>query len=742
MRQIVFFMLLTGACFGQSNNVTATKIRAEESLRVGTNASQKVTGFDTTMPGSPTDTKLPTSKCVFDWVTGGVILSGATAGGDLNGSFPSPTVDGLQGRPISGTAPSPGQVLTWSGSQWVPSPVEDQSSTNELQILSISGQNLSLSNGGGTVEIPAGADGNGVYSGSGTIPNGTIAALGTSGDDFYFSKPFVGDIQNFTGVVSSSTNYYGAGLNTAGDGYFSFVSNFSDGADVGSQYLVDPNGMTISTYDDGAELTNVFSLGPIGLRSQGGALKWINQGIHSTQSNNVGVHLLNETAAEAGQVEYSPPLRFLGSALRTSNGLSQTVDFRSYIVPANGVANPTGTYVTESSIAGGAYSRLTSLTSSGKLGIGTTTPAVNLHVIGGMRVQEGLAPDGDRYVQFGGSGFEYRDENGIGTFNMSDDGWINFETGAGRALNFSSTDGTFFSGGNVGIGTTTPEYKLDIQKDGDVFRAGTTDSYVVFNSGDSAAKFYGVSNGNGAWGIGSLDDIGPFDALTLLNRQPGKSLLLATTSALSGSDGNGGAIELTGGEGDGTGNGGSISFTGGAAGATGIGGAFGMSAGQGGAIGGSFSLQAGGGGQGGNFGMSAGQSFGSGQKGGGFFLTAGDSDTGDGGDFTLVAGGGGNGGGSITFKPGPGTLGNGSVRILDPMTNTTAIISTASLTGGGNAEFILPNQNSAIFNTVTSAGGAPGSTPVALGQTYIDTAAGKVYISVGTSSSADWKILN
>lgn len=37
---------------------------------------------------------------------------------------------------------------------------------------------------------------------------------------------------------------------------------------------------------------------------------------------------------------------------------------------------------------------------------------------------------------------------------------------------------------------------------------------------------------------------------------------------------------------------------------------------------------------------------------------------------------------------------------------------------------------------------APASTPAKVGNVYIDTVLSKVYISTGTSSSADWKILN
>lgn len=43
---------------------------------------------------------------------------------------------------------------------------------------------------------------------------------------------------------------------------------------------------------------------------------------------------------------------------------------------------------------------------------------------------------------------------------------------------------------------------------------------------------------------------------------------------------------------------------------------------------------------------------------------------------------------------------------------------------------------------VTTGAVAPSSTPSFIGQIYIDTVLGKVYMSTGTSSSTDWKILN
>jgi hypothetical protein len=171
------------------------------------------------------------------------------------------------------------------------------------------------------------------------------------------------------------------------------------------------------------------------------------------------------------------------------------------------------------------------------------------------------------------------------------------------------------------------------------------------------------------------------------------------------------------------------------------------------------------GGAGGSLSMNGGGATGTG-NGGGFFMGGGSAEDGTGGDFNLEGGTAGasgttnsrggsinltggqgnfNGattgyGGDVFIVGGEGTSGNnGHIKLADATTYNAAVVDVSPLTG--DKTFTFPDQ-SGTFSTVTSGTSAPGSTPAAIGQIYVDTSAKKLYFSTGTASSADWTIAN
>lgn len=361
-----------------------------------------------------------------------------------------------------------------------------------------------------------------VYDGLGAGVTG-VGAASSGGALRLYSNGAVGLTLNTTGAVQ--LNDYGTGANTGTVAYNLAVDSSGNIIETAGG-VVDGSGTAnyVSKWSDANTLTDsvIYDNGTnvgIGTTAPNAKLNVNTNAMGVTVSDSSGISLTNGTAAAAGAQQMSPTLRWSGQGWATTPLASRNVSFISFLTPQQGTTNPSGILNFASSINGGAYSSVMSLTTGGALTItagfsatsGTftstinntisglaTTPTDGIVTVNGTAATAGVPVQISPRLRISGTAWNTGGTPASNTMNWTIDNLSTSGNPPTSALRFNfdrnaggySTLVSFISNGNVGIGTTSPTEKLHVV--GNVLITGTLEVDTVNNgSGDFLTRTSG-----------------------------------------------------------------------------------------------------------------------------------------------------------------------------------------------------------------------------------------------------------
>ena len=386
-----------------------------------------------------------------------------------NGTSNVVDIDTTNGRVGIGTT-SPGQLLEVNGTAKVDTgliipliyPASD--STTAIQIDKANGTSnvVDIDTTNGRVGIGTSSPTTGVSLDLGSNTNSMLLPIGTTGQrptgvagmlrynstnsipEFYIgswlpvpltaSSPLV--INSTTGNITCPTcNTSSADvILISGDGVL-----ISNSASTGAVTLTLGNAAAYSVWGNNtsSSATPAYTNSP----ELSGTITDI-QSIGATSTD--GVVLTDTTAATAGNQSWSPRVRWTGQGWKTNaTAGSQEVDAIAEVQPVQGTANPTFNWVLSGQINNGGYAPLLTVPSGGGLNLNSGVYEINGTQLAASNLLNGVTGSGSIVLSISPS---------LTTPNV----------GAATGTSLAVTGNITTSGGEIGIGTTSPINSLDV----------------------------------------------------------------------------------------------------------------------------------------------------------------------------------------------------------------------------------------------------------------------------------------
>jgi hypothetical protein len=357
----------------------------------GTTAGNALIGTGTTLGGSAGDVVVRNNNDSNSIILRGVNanwLSVNSTAATLAGNL---TVSGTGTHAFAGPIQFAGDVWNTGGgtdrlyfaadtsrSTYLKGGKADGTGTNSIVLRSGNDTNLmTLSGDGGALSVPG--TGSHVFGTTNTVTMaaGVLTTTGnaTVGGDLTVSGTATSTVAGGTAwnaATATTSSVYGNFSNTSGNLVYGLEGSGAGGLYTGTTAYasVIGNGVAkdlqfVTNANVRATITSAGNIGA-GTATPSSKLDVTTDGLGVSQTTSSGLALVNTTAAAAGAQQISPALRFSGFGWKTdATAASQAVDFRAYVLPVQGAAAPTGNLIFQSSINGGAYSDLLTLTSAG-----------------------------------------------------------------------------------------------------------------------------------------------------------------------------------------------------------------------------------------------------------------------------------------------------------------------------------------------------------------------------------------